>query len=390
MNLTLIITNLATGGAEMMLHKLLQNIDRSRFQPTVISMMGKGEIGPRIEALGIPVYTLGMRRGIPNPWVAVRLARLLRRLQPDVVHTWMYHADLLGGLAARLAGCHRVVWCLRNSNLSRTENNRSTLAVVKLCAALSGRVPRVIVSCSVRARQVHAAVGYVDEKIHVIPNGFDLDRFVPDAAARASVRAELGLPHDAPLVGVVARYDPQKNHLGLVQAATQVLAQWPQVHFVLAGKDVDGGNAELQAAIATHPGLAAHMHLLGRRDDVPRLMAAFDVLALSSSHGEAFPNVLGEAMACGVPCVVTDVGDSAEIVGRTGRVVAVGDMAGLARELVALLNLPADERAALGQQARQRVQENYEIGHVTRMYEAMYARVVGAELLQPENTRNVY
>lgn len=374
MKLTLVVTNLATGGAEMMLHKLLQNIDRSRFQPTVISLMGKGEIGPRIEALGIPVHALGVRRGVPNPLVVFRLARLLRHLQPDVVHTWMYHADLLGGLAAWLAGCRRVIWCLRHSNLSKSENKRSTLAVVKACAWLSRWVPRQIVSCSHRARQVHAAVGYVDEKIHVIPNGFDLGRFMPDAAARVRVRTKLGLPQDAALVGVVARYDVQKNHLGFVQAAAQVLAQLPHVHFVLAGTDVDGGNAELQAAMGAHPGLAAHMHLLGRRDDVPQLMGALDVLA-SPSHGEAFPNVLGEAMACGVPCVVTDAGDSAEIVGSTGRVVAVGDMDGLARELVAVLRLPAHERAALGQQARARVQAEYEIGHVTRLYEAVYERV---------------
>lgn len=375
--ITLIITNLATGGAETMLLKLLQNLDRSHFQPTVISLMGQGEIGPRIAALGIPVHTLGMRPGIPSLWILVRLARLLRQLRPDVVHTWLYHADLLGGLAARLAGCSQVVWCLRNSNLDKDKTKRSTLAVVALCVRVSGWVPRLIVSCSVRARQVHSGMGYVDEKMHLIPNGFDLDRYAPDAAARASVRTELGLSPDAPLVGVVARYDVQKNHLGLVQAAAQVLQHCPQAHFVLAGTDVDARNTALQAAIAAHPNLAAHMHLLGRRDDVPRLMAALDVLA-SPSHGEAFPNVLGEAMACGVPCVVTAAGDSAEIVANTGRVVPVGDMDGLARELVAMLSLPADERVALGQQARARVQANYEIGHVTRLYEAMYEQVAGA------------
>lgn len=373
MNIALIITNLTTGGAEMMLLKLLQNIDRSRFQPTVISLMGQGEIGPRIATLGIPVHSLGMRRGSFHFWKLVRLAKLLRQLQPDVVHTWLYHADLLGGLAARLAGFQRVVWCLRHSNLSKTENKHSTLAVVALCARLSGWVPRVIVSCSQRAQQAHVHVGYAAEKIQLIPNGFDLGRYAPDDAARASVRAELGLPFDAPIVGVVARYDVQKNHLGFVQAAALVVRQCPQVHFVLAGMNVDDANTALQVAIAASPGLAANIHLLGRRDDVSRLMAALDVLA-SPSYGEAFPNVLGEAMACGVPCVVTDAGDSAEIVGDTGRVVPVGDMNGLARELMAILNLSVAERVALGQRARQRVQENYEIGHVTRMYEAVYDR----------------
>lgn len=377
MRLTLIITNLATGGAETMLLKLLQQINRDRFIPALISLVGLGEIGPRIQALGIPVHTLGMSRGrIPNPITVLRLARLLRQLQPDVVHTWMYHADLLGGLAARLAGCERVIWCIRHSNLSKTENKRSTLWVVKACALLSHRVPAQIISCSQRAKEVHAAVGYAADKLHVIPNGFDLDRFVPDAVARASVRGELGLAPDTPLVGLIARFDSQKNHFGFIEAAAQVHAQLPDVHFVLAGTDVDGGNAALNTAIVGQ-GLQAHMHLLGRRDDVPRLMAALDVLA-SSSHGEAFPNVLGEAMACGVPCVVTDAGDSAEIVGRTGRVVAVADMAALAQQLLEVLRLPATQREALGKQARARVQAQYEIGHVTGLYQALYERVAAA------------
>ena len=374
MKVALIITGLSTGGAEMMLHKLLQNIDRSRFEPTVISLMNKGEIGPRIEALGIPVHTLGMHRGLPNPWMVFRLTRLLRQLQPNVVHTWMYHADLLGGLAARLAGCRRVIWGIHHSNLSKTENKRSTLAVVKLCARLSGLVPVQVLSCSQRAKEVHAAVGYADERIHVIPNGFDLSHFAPDATARASLCVELGLPPDAPLVGVVARFDTQKNHLGFVQAAVLLLQQSPGAHFVLAGTGVDSGNAALRAAIAAYPGLQERMHLLGRRDDVPRLMAALDVLA-SPSHGEAFPNVLGEAMACGVPCVVTDAGDSAEIVGSTGRVVAVGDMAAMAQQLLDVLHLPAADRATLGRQARARVQAEYEIGHVAGLYQAFYERV---------------
>ncbi|SUY79728.1 GDP-mannose-dependent alpha-(1-6)-phosphatidylinositol monomannoside mannosyltransferase [Comamonas testosteroni] len=356
-----------------MLLKLLQQIDRGRFTPTVISLIGLGEVGPKIQALNIPVYSLDMSRGVPNPLVVLRLAKLLRQLQPEVVHTWMYHADLLGGLAARLAGFRKVIWCIRHSNLSKTENKRSTLWVVKACALLSHRVPVQMISCSQRAKEVHAAVGYAADKLHVIPNGFDLSRFVPDVAARASVRAELGLAADVPLVGLIARFDSQKNHCGFVEAAAQVHAQMPDVHFVLAGTGVDAANIALNSAIAVK-GLQARMHLLGRREDVPRLMASLDVLA-SSSHGEAFPNVLGEAMACGVPCVVTDVGDSAEIVGDTGCVVAAGDMVGLARGLVDVLSYPPEQKTVLGEQARVRVAARYEIGHVARLYEAFYERV---------------
>lgn len=374
MRLVLIITNLATGGAETMLLKLLQGLDRSRFNPTVISMIGLGEIGPRIEALGIPIHVLGMRRGAPNPMVVVRLTRLLRQLRPDVVHTWMYHADLLGGIAARLAGCRRVIWCLRHSNLSKTENKRSTLAVVAMCARVSSWLPMKILSCSNRAKEVHAEAGYASEKIYVIPNGFDLSRFTPDFSSRFSLRAELGLPAETQLVGVVARFDVQKNHIGFVHAAAQLLKEMPAVHFVLAGTGVDDKNLELKAAIASHPSLQSHMHLLGRRDDIPRLMAALDVLA-SPSHGEAFPNVLGEAMACAIPCVVTDAGDSAEIVGDSGRVVAVNDMASLTQQIFEILQLTAAQRAAQGELARARIQAEYEISHVVELYQEFYERV---------------
>lgn len=372
--LSLIITNLATGGAETMLLKLLQQLDRCRFCPTVISLMGLGEIGPLIQALGIPVYTMNLSPVAPDPLVVLRLARLLRQLQPDVVHTWMYHADLLGGLAARLAGCKRVIWGIRHSNISKIHNKRSTLWVIRACALLSRHLPAKILSCSVRASDIHAAVGYAAHKLHIIPNGFELDRFVPDAAARASVRAELGLAPDASLVGLIARFDSLKNHFGFVEAAAMVHMQLADVHFVLAGTGVDANNTELAIAIADN-GLQAHMHLLGRHDDVSRLMASLDVLA-SSSFGEAFPNVLGEAMACGVPCVVTDVGDSAEIVGHTGHVVQAGDMSGLARGIVDVLRLSAKAKATLGVQARARVAANYEIGHVARLFEAFYEQVM--------------
>ncbi len=373
-SLCLIITGLSTGGAETMLFKLLQNLDRSRFAPTVISLTTQGEIGPRIEALGIPVHALGMKPGRPSPTAFMRLVKLLRESRPDVVHTWMYHADLLGGLAARLAGIRAVAWCIRNSDLSPSLSKWATLRVVQACALVSHWLPRRILSCSERARAVHAAAGYRSGRFFIIPNGFDLGSFAPDSAARESVREELELPPDAPLVGLIARNDPQKNHPGFIEAAKRIRQQLPTAHFLLAGTGIDWGNAPLGQAI-TQAGLQESFHLLGRREDIPRLMASLDVLA-SSSFGEAFPNVLGEAMACGVPCVVTDVGDSAEIVGDTGRVVAPGNMAALGDQLVDLLTLSMAERKALGLRARERVRDRFEISEVTRRYENFYLQLL--------------
>lgn len=373
--LSLIITGLSTGGAETMLFKLLQGLDRDRFAPEVISLSTLGDYGPRIQAMGIPVMAFGMRPGWPDVRRFSALVRHLRQNRPDVVHTWMYHADLLGGLAARLAGVSALGWCIRNSNLDKDKTKFSTRAIVNLCALISKWVPSRILSCSEKARQVHVACGYVAEKMLIVPNGFDLSQFKPDLDARFRVRSELGITDQSLLVGLIGRFDPQKNHAGFFEAAGVLHRHMPQVHFVLAGKDVDVNNAALIQAI-TQNGVLVNTHLLGLRNDIPALMAALDVLTSSSSYGEAFPNVLGEAMACAVPCVVTDVGDSAEIVGDTGRVVPAGCMDGLARVLTELLAMPERDRQALGARARQRIQARYEIGTITRQYEDFYRQLV--------------
>lgn len=370
MKIALIITGLRPGGAEAMLLKLLQHLDVRHFQPHVISLTTSGDIGAQIVKLGIPVHCLHLRAN----WSAVRsiftLAALLRDLRPDVVHTWMYHADLIGGIAGRLAGIKAIVWGIRHTDLSVRANKLSTLVVAKLCAWISRFVPASISVNSEVARDAHVTFGYAASKMLVLPNGFDLSRFVPDAEARSQVRQSLNLPLDTPLVGVIGRFHAQKNQLGFVKAMRMLHGQRPHCHFLLAGTAIDAGNRELKAEIDA-AGLNDVTHLLGRRDDVPALMAALDVLALPSV-GEAFPNVVGEAMACAVPCAVMDVGDSAYIVGDTGRVARAGDMADLAARILEVLALEPAQYAALGQRARARVSKLFEIKAVVRRYEAMY------------------
>lgn len=358
----------------MMLIKVLQRLDRQRFSPHVISLSTRGELAPRITALGIPVQALGMNLRLPSPAKFFRLVRILRCLHPDLVHTWLYHADLLGGLAARLAGISAVGWCVRNSDLDRGNARLAIRAVVRLCAWLSKWIPRRILSCSEKARNLHVGYGYAAEKMLVVPNGFDIAQFVPNGEARRGVRKDLGLEEDTLLVGLIGRFDPQKNHAGFLKAAGALHRRMPQVHFVMAGKGIDSNNTALMQSI-TAANLVSNVHLLGLRDDMPRLMAALDVLA-SSSYGEGFPNVLGEAMACGVPCVVTDVGDSIDIVGDTGRGVAPHDMQGLANALEELLTLPPGERTAMGQRARERVATHFEIGKVVQRYQEFYQLLI--------------
>jgi len=373
-----VTTGLGTGGAESALFKLVERIDRGGFSPMVVSLTTPGEFGPRFERIGVPVHSLGMRFGVSALVGVIRLAKRLSAFKPDLVQTWMYHADLLGGVAARLAGVGPVIWGIRHSDLSIDHNKRSTLAVVRICARLSSTIPIRILSCSKRACEIHAAAHYAAGKFVVIPNGFELDRFAPSDEARASVRAELGLRPETPLVGHVGRWHPQKNHAGLITAFAAVRSRRPDVRFVLAGTDVERANRPFWELVVD-AGLADVCHPLGRRDDVPRLMASLDVLA-SSSHGEGFPNVLGEAMAAGVCCAVTDVGDCAEVVGTTGRVAVAGDTQSLAAGVVSLLELPAAERKQLGQRARARVMQSYEIGEVVQRHERFYREIAGLDL----------
>ena len=370
-----VISGLSTGGAEMMLYKLLSVLDRSSCQSEVISLTDVGAIGDRIGCLNIPVRALQMRRGRPGISGLVRLSRWLRQSSPNVVQTWMYHADLIGGLAAKFSGDPPVIWGIRNSTLGR-QSRKSTALTVKLCARLSRWVPTKIVCCSVASREIHEQLGYNPKKMLVIPNGFDLSSFKPDNEARFSLRRELGLPSDALLIGFVARFDPQKDHESFIAAARRVALRHEHAHFVLCGDGVDDTNPCLSAWIQAG-GVKGRFQLLGRRDDVARVTASLDIATCASAYGEAFPNVVGEAMACAVPCVVTDVGDSAFIVGDTGKVVQPHQPECLAEALNWMIELGADGRRQLGAKARQRIQENFELSVVRDQYVALYRQVTG-------------
>jgi glycosyltransferase involved in cell wall biosynthesis len=367
---THVINSFEFGGAEAMLCNLLQRADRRRFEVSVVSLIDDLTVaGPVVDA-GIPIATMGMRPGAPDPRGVLRLARHLARRAPDVVQTWMDHSNLIGGAAAALAGCRRVVWGVHHSNHVPGLTKRSTLLTVNACAVLSRVLASRIVFCSEHARAVYARRGFAPGRMAVIPNGFDTARYAPDPVARRDVRRALGVGPDTPLVGLVARYDPFKDHATFVRAAAVLAPQAPAARFVLCGAGVDPANTEL-AALIHSADLADRFHLLGPRHDLPRLYPALDVLA-SSSVSEAFPLVLGEAMACGVPCAATDVGDTALIVGPTGRVVPPKDPTALARALADLLSLPPAVREQVGAAARERVRALFDLGAVTRRYEALY------------------
>jgi glycosyltransferase involved in cell wall biosynthesis len=377
-----VITALEMGGAESMLHRLLASMDQSRYESSVVSLGPPGPMVAPIEALGIPVRSLGVRHPGSVPLAIARLTQLLWQERPDLLQTWMYHADLVGGLAGRLAGQVPTVWNIRHGKLEPGAHKRSTMLTATACARLSWHLPVRIISCSRAAMALHAERGYDRGRMVVIPNGFDMAAFRPDPAARRFVRQELGLPEDSLLIGLAARFDPQKDHRSFFQAAARLHAAIPGVHFVLCGDEMTWENPEVASWVG-EARLREHCHLLGRRHDMQRLQASFDIATLSSRSGEGFPNVLGEAMACGVPCVSTDVGDAAWIVGNTGCIVPPRDPVALAAAWSQLLRQPAAERVALGHAARTRIREHFALPAIVSAYERLYDDVVQSVARHP-------
>ncbi len=369
---THVITGLDTGGAETMLYRLLAAAGSAESKPEVISLTDIGPVGRKIAELGIPVRALGMKRRVPSPLAFLRLAFWLERSRPDVVQTWMYHADLLGGLAAYGAGRRNIVWNLRTAEALRQKG--STLAAMRICAAMSRWLPSRIVCVAEAGKQAHIAFGYDAARMVVIPNGLDADEFDASASDTAALRTKCGLTADDTVIGWVARFHPDKGHDNLVKAAALVVAAHPRAKFLLVGRGCDAGNATLRAWIDDR-GLGERFVLLGQRDDVPVCLSAMDVFCMPSNT-EGFPNALAEAMAMGLPSVATNVGDAAILAGDAAVLVEPRDERALARGLMDVLALSAEERRRLGQRAKTRVSVEFSIARTAGRFRTLYEDVL--------------
>lgn len=370
---THVITSLDVGGAETALLRLLRAMaPSSAFRSTVLCIAPEGPLASEIRDLDVSVWSLGVQRWAQLPGAFLRLRRLLAELRPDVVQTWMYHADLLGGLAARTTVAAPVIWNIRMSDHDPRGFRRSTLALIRMNAVVSRWLADRIVCVSSAARDVHLGLGYDPSKIDVIPNGVPLTS--PDRDARSAIRMELGIPQDALLVGRIARYHPMKDHRTLIEAIRIVTRECPDVFWLLCGAGVDEDNPELAGWLEA-AGIGDRVRLAGLRQDIPRIHAGLDLACSSSAYGEGFPNVIAEAMATGVPAVVTDVGDSALLVGETGIVVPPRDPAALAQGILRLL-ADADLRRRLGDAARARVDDTFSLRQMAERYADLYRAVV--------------
>lgn len=368
-----LITDLNAGGAERMLVNIVSRLDRSRFTNDVVSMIKPGILAEELRARDVPFADLGMQRGRPTISGFYALVRHIRRSKPHVLQTWLYHADLLGTMASHFAPAPRLLWNLRCSDLLDMAGEDRLSHIIRALAWMSGRPDAVVVN-SKRGKEFHRQAGYHPRHWIEIPNGVDVARFRPNLDARKKMRSELRISPQTVVIGLVARFHPMKDHATFLQAAALFASRHRDCRFVLCGEGINHANQSLSGLI-DKSGLGERLILLGVRGDMEMVYPAFDLLTLSSAFGEGFPNVLIEAMACGVPCVATDVGDSRQIIGDAGLIAPPKDATALADSWHALANA-----AGMADRGRQRVEDHYSIERICALYENAYEKIASRSI----------
>lgn len=368
-----IITGLTDGGAEAVLYRLCK-YDAS-VKHIVITLMGEGKYGSLLMDMGVEIHCLDMPAGRIKFSGLFKLYKLIREFKPDIVQTWMYHADLIGGVVARLAGVKNVVWGIHNTTLVKGESKRSTILIAKLNGFLSKFIPKKIIYCAEKSREVQESIGFKSSKGVVVPNGYNVQDFAPSDVGRMAFRCEAGIVDNIFLIGHVGRYDPQKDQQNLLEALKLVKDKDINFKAVLVGTNLDANNTKL-ADLLSRLNLLDEVCLLGGRNDIPVVMNGLDIFVLSSAFGEAFPNVLNEAMACSTPCITTDVGDAGVIVGDTGWVVPPQYPQALADAIVQAFEekkTNSPDWLSRKEASRERIVENFSIEKMLESYHQVWS-----------------
>jgi len=368
--LLFVTTGLAYGGAETQLVHLATRLKSRGWKVGVVSLMPPKAYVEDLEAAGIPVFSLGIRRKFPDPRPILRLARIIRNWQPDIVHSHMVHANILARIVRPLVRVPVLVCTAHNiDEKGRKGSGRLRELLYRLTDPLCDLTTQV----SQAGLERYVRIGAVPRhKIRYIPNGVDTERFKPNPEDRIKVQKELGV--DGFIWLAVGRFDPQKDYSNMLQAFARVIHKHPDTVLLIAG---DGPLKKTMENMARELGIEKQVKFLGIRRDIPQLMNAADAYVMSSSW-EGMPIVLLEASATGLPIVATDVGGNREVVldGVTGFLVPPRNPEALAQAMLRMMDLSEEKRQEMGRAARKHVEENFSLDRVVDMWEALYSELL--------------
>lgn len=358
-----IISSLNVGGAEMMLKKLLLARKQNGINDIVICLTSKGKIGDDLSKRNIEVYYLNMRL-FTLPIAVFTLFKLIKNLKPKLLQTWLYHSDFFGGLVSVLYKIP-VVWNIRQTHFSTKFS--FTYLLMKLCARLSFFIPNYIICAANNSKASHIKYGYDEKKMLVIPNGFNIEKtLLPSNVDVNSCKKD----KSDILIGIIGRYHADKDYPTFIKASSFVLNLYPNAKFLMVGKNLTSDNIELVKLIKKYSDINK-FYLHGESDQVDLIFPVLDVFVLSSLN-EGFPNVLGEAMMFGIPCVSTDAGDASLIIGNTGRITPIGNSNELGKAICEILSLNDDEKKYLSDSAKLRIKNKYSLASTVSKYSDLY------------------
>ena len=365
-----IINGLNSGGAERMLVNFVLQTDSNCINNTVVSLTGFGMWGEVLVKNGIQTIALNLDFSLKSLTKLLSLCKTLLKIKPNILQTWMHHSNFLGTILGKLLSIPLIIWNIRCSHVIGSYYSSSSRVIFKLTNYLSG-MPAAIITNSYAGKQDHEKTGYRAKAWVYMPNGFDVNKFCPSQDKRDAFRKDFCIRPEEFVVGMIARYDPMKNHAGFLRGAVKFIQHYPNSKFVLVGKNIKKENKELVALLADVD-LDKHFIFLGERKDIENIIPALDVLSLFSLFGEGFPNVIGEAMSCGITCVASDVGDAKVVIGDTGFIVTKNDVDALVEAWEKIIKLNKQQRIELSALARKRILENFDLKDIANRYHDFY------------------
>lgn len=366
-----LITGLGSGGAEHMLFKLVTNMDSTKFTNIVVSLSDKGFWGDRITGAGIQLHCLGLKNFQNMPLAILKLLKLIDKLKPDILQTWLYHADFFGTLAGYIVDIPITIWNIRCSRLDSANYSFTSGILPRLLSKISKRPNQIIANSQVGLND-HRQAGYEPQNWQLIPNGFDVDIYIPSVENNNELRKKLAISSEDIVIGFVARNDYKKGHEFFFRNISQMQFDFSQIHILIIGRGFKDESLQFMDIIQNSKVNIENIHFLGEQGELYKLYPAFDFLVLPSLYGEGFPNVLGEAMSCAVPCIASDSGESKKIIGETGFVFEAGNNDEFKKVFKSMVEKTKLERNVLGKQARKRILDLYSIDAIVKKYEENY------------------